>query len=137
MPPLHYFHFPSLPLFRSNRDSRASSHYVSRIIAVFTRVGAAGFSTIFFDHSSIFAPALLDVQHLDDSTDKLDFHLDGLVEGFQPTLSFFPDFGFRTLATSQLARPSSPQRLCFLTWGSFHILFIPRDVSNLTLATYV
>ena len=43
-------------------------------IAVFTRVGAAGFSTIFFDHSYIFAPALLDVQHLDDSTDKLDFH---------------------------------------------------------------
>ena len=43
-------------------------------IAVFTRVGAAGFSTIFFDHSYIFAHALLDIQHLNDSTDALGFY---------------------------------------------------------------
>ena len=45
-----------------------------QIIAVFTRVGAAGFSTIFFDRSYIFAHALLDIQHLNDSTDALDFY---------------------------------------------------------------
>ena len=36
-------------------------------------VGAAGFSAIFFDHSYIFAPAPLDVHHLNDPTYPLDF----------------------------------------------------------------
>jgi len=38
------------------------------VMAVFRQVGAADFSTIFSDHPYIFALALLDVQHLKNST---------------------------------------------------------------------
>ena len=65
-----------LPLGRgqSGWELLASRVTTAPFIAVFTRVGAAGFSTIFFDHSYIFAHALLDIQHLNDSTGMLDFY---------------------------------------------------------------
>jgi hypothetical protein len=43
----------------------------STFIAVFTRVGAAGFSATFFDRSYIFALDLYDAQHIEDSTGTL------------------------------------------------------------------
>ena len=39
------------------------------IIAVCTKVGAADFSDIFFDHSYILASDLLDIERLNNSTD--------------------------------------------------------------------
>jgi hypothetical protein len=45
------------------------------LIAVYTEVGAAGFSDTFFDRSSLFPPNSLDVQQRKDLTGVVNFHI--------------------------------------------------------------
>jgi len=71
--------YPDVPTFLYRLSALGDvtlfhNYFSTPIIAVLTKVGTAGFSAIFFDRSYTFAPALLDVQHLNDSTDALDFH---------------------------------------------------------------
>jgi hypothetical protein len=56
----------------TRRDGRGPD---SSLIAVYTEVGAAGFSNTFFDRSSLFPPSSLDVQQRKDLTGVVNFHI--------------------------------------------------------------
>ena len=79
-------------------------------------------SVTFFDHSYFFAPTLLDVQHLKDSTDPLDFC--GIVTELLSAPCrhrVFPETPtFKILMTLKLTQPSSSRRLCFFLLVSVH-----------------
>ena len=71
-----------------------------------------GLFRYFFDHSCVFAPTLLDAQHLKDPTDPLDSY----VIATAPLSAFgqhliFPKFRLWTLATLEPVQSSAPQLL--------------------------